>query len=214
MSPSIKFTVQPILQYRASISPSTSTSPLDCPQADLLPTTAVITSTCAIHLKSYRQPESVLNIGFLNWITLQYNIGRSVSSPLNIILVSDLPPPSNKLLQRGGYLLSFRHQLHRECADKISAALSDLRLNSIRCIQVSVEWFSFCLRVLYESKSAPLFRVKRCILQQRLSPHSYPAFRLRLFLVLVNNSASMRVLLRTCYQLHAVGPMFRFLHFL
>ena len=130
VSPSIKFTVQPILQYRALVSLSTSASPLDCPQADLLPTTAVITSTCAIHLESYRQPESVLKIGFLNRATQQYNIGRSVSLPFNIVLVSDLPPPSNKLLQSGGYLVSFRHQLHRECADRISAAFSDLQITA------------------------------------------------------------------------------------
>lgn len=40
----------------------------------------------------------------------------------------------------------------------------------------------------------------------RLSPHSYSAFHLRLFLMLVNNAANMRVLLRTCILLHAVGP--------
>jgi len=63
----------------------------------------------------------VLNIGFLNWITLQYNIGRSVSSPLNIILhclTSDLTAydafnPSSSFANGIGKSFLDRRAVHR-----------------------------------------------------------------------------------------------------
>lgn len=75
---------------------------------------------------------------------------------------------------------------------------------------------SFGVSALHDSKSSPLFGSQALhppAMDRRLSPHSYPAFRLHISLMLVN-AARMRVLLRTCLSLHAVGPVFRFLHHL